>query len=232
MAQSDRYTDNEYFDKNPTWDLEDSPWKAELVAKLLEETGLRPATLCEIGCGAGGVLSSLRDKLPNTELSGFDIAPAAARFWEMLDGREIDFNVGDFFQISDKEYDVILLLDVLEHVNDPFSFLERLHGRSDYYVFHIPLDLSALSVLRESPLLHVRNKVGHIHYFTKNLALSLLRESGYEIVSWRYTGAAFSSPKRTWKTRLGALPRKIAYLVNRDLGVRILGGETLLVLAR
>jgi hypothetical protein len=34
------------------------------------------------------------------------------------------------------------------------------------------------------------------------------------------------------KTRLVALPRRIAYAVNKDFDVRLLGGETLLVLAK
>lgn len=55
-------------------------------------------------------------------------------------------------------------------------------------------DLSALSVLREKPLLNQRHNVGHIHYFTRNLALSLLRECGYEVTLWHYSGAAFQSP--------------------------------------
>ena len=34
------------------------------------------------------------------------------------------------------------------------------------------------------------------------------------------------------KTRFAAIPRRIAYAVNKDIGVRLLGGETLLVLAK
>jgi hypothetical protein len=32
-------------------------------------------------------------------------------------------------------------------------------------------------------------------------------------------------------TRLGSIPRILAYSINKDWGVRLLGGETLIVLA-
>ena len=90
-----------------------------------------------------------------------------------------------------------------------------------------------MSVLREKPLLNVRKKVGHIHYFTKGLALTLIQECGFEVLDWNYTGAAFSTPQMTWKTRLMQLPRRVSNAVfGRDTGVRLLGGDTLMILAR
>jgi hypothetical protein len=53
--------------------------------------------------------------------------------------------------------EVLMMLDVIEHLADPHDFLSKLHGKAKYYVFHIPLDLSAVSVFRETPLLYVRN---------------------------------------------------------------------------
>jgi len=228
----DKYASNDYLQHNPTWDIEDSPWKAVYVAKILRNVEFDIGTICEIGCGAGGVLAELRHSYPQVKLYGYDIAPDAARFWEKHEKSGISFQVGDFFVLNQKHYDVILLLDVIEHVADPFTFLFKLHGMAKYYVFHIPLDLSASSVVRERPLLNSRQEVGHINYFTKNLALSLLKECNFEIIKWQYSGAAFNSPQRTWKTRLASFPRRFLYVVNKDWGVRILGGETLFILAQ
>lgn len=227
-----RYLSDAYADANPTWDQEDSPWKAMLVSEAIRRVGLRPASIAEIGCGAGGVLASLRANFPDALLAGFDIAPGAARFWPQHTQEHIKFTVGDFLKVSRDQYDVILLLDVVEHLADPFGFLAQIKERAGHFVFHIPLDLSALSVLREKPLLYVRHKVGHLHYYTKSLALALLEDCGFEIVDWRYTGAAFSAPQRTWKAKLVSIIRWIAYSINKDGGVRLLGGETLIVMAR
>jgi trans-aconitate methyltransferase len=211
--------------------MEDSPWKASLVARILEESNVLPTSICEVGCGAGFILAALRERYPDAELSGYDIAPAAARFWPAHESKGISFVVGDFLTLNQRTYDVILVLDVLEHVRDPLDFLFRLRNTGRYFVFHIPLDLSAMSVAREQPLLTVRRNVGHIHYFTKNLAISMLQESGFRVRIWRYTGASFAAPRRTWKTRLAMVPRWVAQRVNRDWAVRALGGETIVVLA-
>lgn len=228
----EKYLSDDYLSHNPSWDMEDSPWKAGVVSAFLKEAGLEPKSACEVGCGAGGVLSELGKTWPGAEFRGYEIAPAAARFWEKTKRSNVEFTLGDFLKLNKAHYDLLMLLDVVEHLGDLFAFLHGLHGSADNYLFHIPLDLSALSVAREVTLLSQRTKVGHLHYFTKNLALELLKESGFEIVSWRYSGAAFHSPQSTWKTRLAAIPRFLAYSLDKDWGVRLLGGETLLVLAR
>ncbi len=224
-----RYQNSDYLEHNPTWDIEDSPWKASHVVRILN--GMEPGRVCEVGCGAGGVLASLRQHYPLNPLDGYDISPHAESFWSQHDGLNINFYVGDFLQGRDN-FDTILLLDVLEHVADPHAFLNALKGRADQFIIHFPLDLSAASVLRESPLLYVRRKVGHIHYFTRGLALELLEENGFEVINSVYTGAAFNAPQAALRTRLAQLPRRFVYAMNKDVGVRLLGGETLMVLAR
>lgn len=228
---SRRYLSSEYLDRNPTWDVEDSPWKAARVRALLDRHEVRPRSIVDVGCGAGVVLSTLQPWYPSARLTGYDIAPAADRFWEAPRRQDIQLVVGDFTATETAKVDVILALDVLEHLQDPYAFLSRLRGRASWYVFHFPLDLSASSVLRESPLLQVHDKVGHIHFFTRRLALALLTDCGYRIVQAEYTGAAFNAPKRGWKTRAAHIPRRLLYSVNRDWGARLLGGETLMVLA-
>ena len=134
--------------------------------------------------------------------------------------------------LNDRHYDLVLLLDVLEHIADPWSFLSGIMGCGEYYVIHFPLDLSALSDLREKPLLYVRHQVGHIHYFTRKLALELLSECGFEVISRNFTGASLSGPRVSLSTRIARLPRRVVYALLGDLGVRLLGGETLVVQAR
>jgi SAM-dependent methyltransferase len=226
-----RYLNGEYLSQNPTWDIEDSPWKAAIIARLLLDNNAAPSTLADVGCGAGQVLVELRRAFPQAHFEGFDISPDAERFWAGGRAFGIKLSVGNFFEVAQPRYDVLLALDVIEHLQNPFEFLGQLLGRASYFVFHFPLDLSVVSVLREIPLLHVRRKVGHIHYFTRNLALELLRECGYDVVDARYTGAAFTSPQRGWKSRLVALPRRILFALNHDFGARVVGGETLMVLA-
>ncbi|MEI6066086.1 MAG: hypothetical protein WCP96_02005 [Methylococcaceae bacterium] len=123
------------------------------------------------------------------------------------------------------------MLDVFEHVRDPFTFLRESHRHAKKFVFHIPLDLSAMGIARKAPLLNARRGIGHLHYYTKDLALETLTDCGYQIIDWRYTGASQCSPNRSLKTRFASIPRQLASWVNKDWGVRLFGGETLIVLA-
>ena len=215
---SQRYLNDLYSAKNPTWDMEDSPWKAGQVLRMIHAHKLSPSRIVEVGCGAGAVLTEIGNAFPQAKLYGFDIAPDAARFWSQHALPNIEFKLGDFFAQGDEHYDLMLVLDVVEHISNPFEFLVRLHGRADHHIFHFPLDLSAINVLRKAPLMYVRNKVGHIHYYTKDLAVALLEECDYRIIDWFYTGATFAAPQRTWKTRLASLPRRLAYAIKKTRG--------------
>lgn len=228
----DRYLNGDYAKKNPDWDSADASWKADKLCQLLADYNCQPSSIVEIGCGSGAILAAIRGYYPQASMAGFDIAPEARRFWSDASLQGIRFELADYLSLDESVPDLILLLDVLEHLGNPWDFLARLQQRAKLVAFHFPLDLSALSVLREKPLLHVRDKVGHLHYFTRGLALSLLRESGFEIVGARYTGAGLDAPQRSVKTRVGGWVRHLAYAVDRDLGARLLGGETLMVLAR
>lgn len=226
----DRYLDGDYLRNNPSWDSEDASWKAMKIAGLLQGARAQPTSICDVGCGSGSVLAHLRKQFPSAALTGFDISPQLEPFWSKQSS--IRFRRGDFHALNTEIFDVLLMLDVFEHVRDPFTFLEASRRHARRFVFHIPLDLSALSVVRGSPLMNVRRTVGHLHFYTKDLALETLRDCGYVIDEWCYTGAyAALTTHSSWKTRLAVLPRKLACAVDRDLGVRLFGGETLLVLA-
>jgi hypothetical protein len=229
---ADRYLGEDYGRANPSWDIEDSPWKVDQVVRMMRRHHLTPSSIAEIGCGAGAILAGLRGHFPAADLYGYDIAPDAAGFWGRYASARIEFTLGDFFQHSHRQYDLLLVLDVIEHLANPFDFLSELSGHARHHIFHIPLDLSAVSVLREAPLLYVRKKVGHLHYYTKGLALTMLEESGYQIVDSFYTGAGFTAPQRGWLARMASFPRRMVHAMAKDVGVRLFGGETLMVLAR
>ena len=171
-------------------------------------------------------------------MTGYDISPQLSQFWdhhkeaEKTEENKIAFYLGNFHEINKVNYDVILMLDVFEHVRDPFTFLENSKQFASYFVFHIPLDLSASSVLRSFPLINSRRKVGHLNYYTKDLAFETLTDSGYKIIDWQYGNAFLYPPNRSLKTSILAFPRRLVALLNKDFAVRLLGGETLFVLAK
>jgi cyclopropane fatty-acyl-phospholipid synthase-like methyltransferase len=234
MKSEKRYSNGEYLAKNPTWDREDAPWKANQVLSILKDHKVHPASICDVGCGSGDILRCLSGNFPEASLVGFDISPQATQFWAEgtnIEGAGITFHLGNFHEQNTIQYDVLLMLDVFEHVRDQFTFLEESRKHGKRFVFHLPLDLSAAGVARKTPLLNARRSVGHLHFYTKDLALETLRDCGYKIIDWRYTGASLNMPNHSLKTQFARVPRRLVYAINKDWGVRLLGGETLIILA-
>src|SRR5436309_4483653 len=78
---------------------------------------------------------------------------------------------------------------VLEHMENPYDLLRDMKFKSRYKIIHFPLDISVKSVLRDQ-IVTYREQYGHIHYFTKSIALRMLEEMGYEVLDCFYTYAA------------------------------------------
>jgi len=47
------YKNNEYLTNNPSWHIEDSPWKAKHIVNMMMAHNIQPTTLVEVGCGGG-----------------------------------------------------------------------------------------------------------------------------------------------------------------------------------
>jgi ubiquinone/menaquinone biosynthesis C-methylase UbiE len=229
----ERYTSGEYLQFNPTWHVEESPWKAKHVYRMLERNGIAPETVCEVGCGAGEVLRQLQMRMVESCMFwGYDISPQALALAESRANDRLQFIFADIRREDTQVFDLILVLDVIEHLDDYLSFLKEIRPKGQYKVFHIPLDLSVQTVLRSRGLLKVREAYGHLHYFTKETALLTLQEAGYDILDYRYTARAIEEPTHEIKRKLLKLPRKLLFSIHNDLAAHLLGGWSLLVLAR
>lgn len=232
---SNIYQDGTYLSRTETWHLEDSPWKASHILRMLTKNNIEPGSLAEVGCGAGGVLNALSksDLLQNCQLVGYDISPQAIQLSKKHSNDRVEFQCGDAFDGGLEYGDVLLAIDVFEHVPDYLGFLTACQSLAEFKLYHIPLDLHVSSILRAS-FIDGRTSLGHLHYFTAESAIESLRDTGHEIVDSFYTCAAADlvryhrSPKRI----AASLPRRIAAKISPELGARYLGGFSLMVLAR
>lgn len=232
----DFYTNGEYLANNPTWDVEDSEWKASQLFALFKKNDIKDLkVVSEVGCGSGEVLYNFSKSLNNKDIKyyGFDISPQAIELAERIkkDKQLINFN----YKISsepDVKSDLILCVDVFEHIDDEFSFLKSIKDKSDYFLFNIPLDLSLQSLIRENTILSQRKRVGHINYYTKNLAIEILKDCSYEIIDYKYAEWFRFYKPDSISTRIINILRKILMKISPNLCVKLLGGSSLMVLAK
>jgi len=227
------YVDGTYRENNPTWHEEDSPWKAKQITKILRANEISPSTICEVGCGAGEILNCLTYEFgDHVMFTGYEVSPQAFEICRKKEKHNLRFYLTDLLDEREAAFDVVMAIDVFEHVEDYFGFLRELRKKGTYTIFHIPLDLSVQTVLRSSPILKVRKSFGHIHYFTKETAFATLNDTGYEVVDYFYTSGSLELPNRGWKANLLKLPRLLFFSINKDWTVRMLGGFSLMVLVK
>jgi SAM-dependent methyltransferase len=226
------YINGDYVEKNPTWFIEESPFKVRQIVRMIKKNHLNPQTICEVGCGAGEVLKLLQEKMDAAcHFCGYDISPQALEMCKGRAGARLQFKLADVTQDEPAFFDLMLVLDVVEHVEDYFGFLNKIRPKSDLKIFHFPLDVSVQAVLRKQGLLKRRERYGHIQYFTKETALATLKDVGYELLDYFYTPRCIELGTEVIQ-KIARLPRKLCFAMNRDLTVRVLGGYSLLVLAR
>lgn len=226
------YTDGKYLGNNPLWHIDESLFKAKQIMQMLQKHGLKPTSVCEVGCGAGEVLRLLQEKMDKTCCFwGYDISSQALEMCVSRANEKLQFKLTDIVQEEGAYFDLILLLDVIEHVEDYFGLLDAIRPKGNWKIFHFPLDLSVQAVLRKRGLLKRRELYRHIHYFTKETALETLRDTGYEVLDYFYTPRCIELAKEMIQ-KIALLPRKMCFAIHQDLTVRILGGYSLLVLAK
>jgi|SRR5579863_1440890 len=228
-----RYTSGEYLQLNPNWHVEESAWKAKQILQMLKRNHIELETVCEVGCGAGEVLRQLQMRMAERcTFWGYDISPQALDLAKGRANDRLQFHLADIRQVDNRLFDLILVLDVFEHLEDYFGFLRGIQPKGLYKMFHIPLDLSVQTVLRRRGLLKVREAYGHLHYFTKEIALQALEDAGYEVLDYFYTARAIEQPTHEVGRMLLKLPRKLLFAFHKDFAAHLLGGWSLLVLAR
>jgi uncharacterized cysteine cluster protein YcgN (CxxCxxCC family) len=226
------YVDGGYLEKNPLWHADESPFKVTQILRMLQKNSLKPKTLCEVGCGVGEVLKLLQEKMDHAcTFTGYELSPQAMEICRSKANERLRFKLVDITQEDGAFFNMVLVLDVIEHVEDYYGFLKGIRPKSDLKIFHIPLDLSVQAVLRKRGLLTRREHFGHIQYFTKETALETLKDVGYELLDYFYTPRCIELAKQLIQ-KIAILPREICFAIHQDLAVRILGGYSLLVLAK
>jgi SAM-dependent methyltransferase len=233
MGFEQLYTEGGYLQQNPDWSAADSDWKAGMIAGLLRKNAVPFQTVAEVGCGVGGVLLGLQRQMGQGRYSGYDISPQAIALAQRHQNEHLHFYNEDFTAQAYETADLLLMVDVAEHVPDYYRFLQQLKGKARRFVFHIPLDMSCRTLLKPHVLLQQRQSVGHIHYFTKEQVWWILADCGYTIVDWHYTKPRIDIDRpKGIKAAVKKMLRNACYALGPDRAVKLWGGYSVLVLAQ
>ena len=226
----DIYNNKEYLSKNVNWHQEDSPYKFSLVQKICKRNNLIFSNCADIGCGAGFVTELLAKEYPEASFTGFDLSKDANKFWKkrtkMKNLKFTNSNINKY----NKRFDLIICLDVFEHIEDYFGFLKELQKSSNRFIFNIPLDMNVMKILTNGIKL-ARIEVGHLHYFSEYTAIETLKDCGY-IIKDSFLSSAFLSILPRNGRQLAVLPfRFLTLAFGKSFGSKVFGGQSLVVYA-
>jgi ubiquinone/menaquinone biosynthesis C-methylase UbiE len=233
------YKSGQYLENNPTYHIEDSKFKSSNFIKILKKNEFnfnKITNVVDIGCGAGEVIKNIQltnyfNK--NTKFYGFDVNKKIIDLANKDINKNLEFISEDFLNSNFiTKTDLIICADVFEHVDDYIGFLKKLSHKSNFFLFNIPLDISLRTLLFDDLINKNFNKVGHLHFFNKNIIKLILNFCNYQILDMIYAKNFLNHVKKnTIKKILATIPIKVLDHLNEDLCAKIFG-DSLVCLAK
>lgn len=167
----------------------------------------RAERVLEVGCGGGGTLAWLKASGRAGWVAGIELFADAAKVarprLDVLHEGDVDQHIGKFTPGS---LDLILCLDVLEHLVDPWATLARLQGllcpggqliaslpNIRHYSIILPLLLAGTWRYETAGIMDRT----HLRFFSRATAMDLLEQAGLHLTDQRSTYAWGSRDK--WK---------------------------------
>ncbi|MDZ7936412.1 MAG: class I SAM-dependent methyltransferase [Emticicia sp.] len=108
---------------------------------MLKRNQFEINSIAEVGCGAGEILNQLYQRHPNKDIKfyGYEIKSDAFQLCLERSNDRLDFFIDDIFNVN-KKFGLLLIMDVIEHVDDYIGFIKQCSDKADYKLYHIPLD--------------------------------------------------------------------------------------------
>jgi 2-polyprenyl-3-methyl-5-hydroxy-6-metoxy-1,4-benzoquinol methylase len=228
----------------------------QAVARRVRTLGLAAgARILDAPCGGGGLVSTLRGA--GFDAVGADIDVSAAR---RLGGAFTRADLAQPLPWPDATFDVVLSVEGIEHLENPFAYLRELHRvliPGGTLVLTTPNIGSARSRVRffGSGFFHqdprplreaARHPLHHVALMTFAELRYALRTSGFELLEAGHTHVKHASYLYVWMAPIAWIYTRVAFRKERDPAQReanvairralvspsLLLGENLLVVAK
>ena len=209
--------------------MQDSHWKIShiipLVDKLINHLERYEINLLDVGGGAGLTLRETSDYIQKihakrTNKFALDLSPGML---EIQKERNPDLKKALCEDIcstslSDKEIDLVLLIDVLEHVFNPKAALEEINRISRFAILKVPLEdnivLFAWNFLRRGkPRQIAAETIGHVNVYNLKRLRRQIKEHLGQILAFGFTNVFGYRLRSGYYRRQMTIPTKIMSLV-------------------
>ena len=198
------YETDDYISKHPSLHEEDSPWKLEkilpLVDVFLRMHKASTVHLLDTGGGAGVILRETGRHISGAGRkvvkSALDLSPGMLEVQKRNNPDLTRAISGDIAKMPfvDKDVDLMLLVDVLEHVPNPDQALREVSRIAQFALLKVPLDKNLFYRTQnffERGRLRDRSvhNLGHVNAYSFGSLKRDIERHGGEVVSHRFTNA-------------------------------------------
>lgn len=193
--------------------IETSKWKANNLLRLYIKNKFKISKIAEIGGGEGIVLNTFIEKLD---------APVEAYNFELSQnfidvGRKMHSKINFIKKDITKEeiktkFDVIILSDIVEHIENDEDFLKNCAENTDYVLIKLPLedDLHTKFLRKIGKLsdLGIDHPAGHLHEYNLQKGIGLIKKY-FKIIDYFNEDVPYALRSSENLTVLGKIDNKI-----------------------
>lgn len=155
-------------------------WRFKALLSLMEDKINQQEPSFEIGCGSGVFINQFESHF-NQKIDGCDLDLIALEQAKKVKGNIYLYNIFDQHPTLTGKYKNIFLLDVLEHVENPVSFIDAVKPHAivnGYIIINVPAQQWLYSKYDKA--------VGHKKRYNKASLKSVLESANMEVVEMRY----------------------------------------------
>lgn len=157
--------------------------KNRLLKKYLAED----SKVLEIGSGIGLIGCYIRQNFTNISYKGVEID---TKINEKAKSFGLDVHQGDFTTIEnfDKDYDVVLMWEVLEHIQDIKKCISLIHNRllkGGLFIFSVPNYDKILNYKSVADEIFTSGPPIHLNFFREKSVYEIFESKDFEIVKFK-----------------------------------------------
>lgn len=181
-TKEDIFNEQTYIEHNPTLGYEDVNYKFSYIRQLLNELNFNNQEISILDVGGGGgflgkvIAEYFISKRIKVKFYALDVS------LKMLEVQKSNnpYITGVFNCYLDElevdaPFDLLLMIDVIEHIPDKDAASRKIQQICDYALYNIPTEVNLMALLKNIYMKNnyykmQRASLGHLHFFTYNTA--------------------------------------------------------------
>ena len=195
------YLTDEYILNHPNLHEQDSPWKLTKIKPLIDifiKENKDSINILDVGGGAGLILNTTSKYIEENKIKvnkfALDLSKSMLKI-QKKNNPDLKKTLNEDISktsFKNKEIDLTLMIDVLEHIPDPEKALKELKRISKFIIFKIPLEdnlyFNSWNFIKKGiPRKEAIEKTGHINVYNFNNLRKQIEENVEEIIDYKFT---------------------------------------------